>query len=326
MARLAISPRTLDRSFFKDKIKTFGEKFEYKSSDFNFIYHTLPFVEGGIPQGSSLAADGSESILLTYDLGLLDGEIVTSADLKSVAVELFLANVYARNSHIRAIYLGTRDGSMHEWGVGPGFIDNTPVFPEGYDPRLRPWYKEAVEADGFALTEPYTYASVEAMGITAVRPVYADGEFIGVLGLDLIFDGLQNLVNSLHIEKGGRVMLLSKNLQILVDQFKPSYDLITEIQTFDQPQLLTADNTQREVIMDGQRYLLEHTVNEATGWTLLMFIPYEEIMAYSQQNLMIIIFLDLILMLLLGVLVTLYSRTILTTPLESIIQVLQRRE
>jgi signal transduction histidine kinase len=292
-------------------------------------------------RGSALrAAHETSQILLVntdnqIDVIFQDIEVILQTIAHAEAVqeidtermrELFLANVYARNSHIRAIYLGTRDGSMHEWGVGPGFIDNTPVFPEGYDPRLRPWYKEAVEADGFALTEPYTYASVEAMGITAVRPVYADGEFIGVLGLDLIFDGLQNLVNSLHIEKGGRVMLLSKNLQILVDQFKPSYDLITEIQTFDQPQLLTAENTQREVIMDGQRYLLEHTVNEATGWTLLMFIPYEEIMAYSQQNLMIIIFLDLILMLLLGVLVTLYSRSILTAPLESIIQVLQRRE
>jgi len=35
-----IPTHVLDRSFFKDKIKTFGEKFEYKSSDFNFIYHT----------------------------------------------------------------------------------------------------------------------------------------------------------------------------------------------------------------------------------------------------------------------------------------------
>lgn len=35
-----IPTHVLNRSFFKDKVKVFGEEFEYKSSDFNFIYHT----------------------------------------------------------------------------------------------------------------------------------------------------------------------------------------------------------------------------------------------------------------------------------------------
>lgn len=38
---IAVIPtHVLDRSFFRDKIKVLGEKFEYKSSDFNFIFHT----------------------------------------------------------------------------------------------------------------------------------------------------------------------------------------------------------------------------------------------------------------------------------------------
>ena len=54
--------------------------------------------------------------------------------------DLFMATVRARDTHLRAIYLGTQDGRMFEWGVGAGFVDDVPSFPPGYDPRRRPWY------------------------------------------------------------------------------------------------------------------------------------------------------------------------------------------
>ncbi|MBT4793278.1 MAG: LysR family transcriptional regulator [Halobacteriovoraceae bacterium] len=38
---IAVIPtHVLDRSFFKDKIQTFGKDFEFKSADFDFIYHS----------------------------------------------------------------------------------------------------------------------------------------------------------------------------------------------------------------------------------------------------------------------------------------------
>ncbi|MFA6112326.1 MAG: hypothetical protein WDA75_26500, partial [Candidatus Latescibacterota bacterium] len=54
----------------------------------------LPRVEGGIARGSALAADGSETILLTYDLTTLDHDGTQSADLRQVRVELSVANDY----------------------------------------------------------------------------------------------------------------------------------------------------------------------------------------------------------------------------------------
>lgn len=51
-----------------------------------------PTVEGGRVQGSRLAADGSETILLTYDLSELNYEGLQTADLRQVRVELSVAN------------------------------------------------------------------------------------------------------------------------------------------------------------------------------------------------------------------------------------------
>ncbi|MGH8353403.1 MAG: chemotaxis protein, partial [Pseudomonas sp.] len=44
-------------------------------------------------------------------------------------------------------YLGTEDGSFT--------MRPADEMPAGYDPRQRPWYKDAVAAGGTTLTEPY---------------------------------------------------------------------------------------------------------------------------------------------------------------------------
>ena len=54
----------------------------------------LPFVEGGRTEGSSLVADGSERIVLHYDLRTLGDGTLSSVDLKRSVVELSLANDY----------------------------------------------------------------------------------------------------------------------------------------------------------------------------------------------------------------------------------------
>ena len=63
---------------------------ELRGSEIGF----LPEIEGGISRGGALVADGSEQILLEYDLEALDYEGVQSADLRNAHVELNLANDY----------------------------------------------------------------------------------------------------------------------------------------------------------------------------------------------------------------------------------------
>ena len=251
-------------------------------------------------------------------------------EVKKVEVDrmhnLFVSNVHARDEYIRAIYLGTADGHMYEWGVGPGFVDNTPTFPEGYDPRERPWYEKGLQVNGYALTSPYIYASVHALGITAVRPVYESGELVGILGIDLIINGLQNLVNALKIQQGVKIMLLDNEQQILVNQFDPNPMLTKDLKHFSTPELLENDQTSKVIVVDGKRFLLSHKINEATGWKMLLFVPYDEILAFSQQNLKIILSFDILLMLLLGIVITFISRRLLTRPLDEIITVMRHRE
>ncbi len=268
--------------------------------------------------------------LLFESIRALTESVARQTVVKEVDVdrmrELFISNILPRQDYIRALYLGTADGRMYEWGVGPGFIDHTPTFPDDYDPRKRPWYQTGLEADEYTLTVPYLYASVNALGITAVHPVYNGDEFVGILGLDLILDGLQNLVDSLRIQKDGKILLLTRNLQILVNQFDPNPVLAKELEQFPLPELLEDNQPSHLAQMDGGRFLVCHTVNESSGLILLLYLPYDQILSFSQENLKIILFFDILLMLLLGILVTFLSRRIITNPLNEIISVMRKME
>nr|BFE92475.1 hypothetical protein GCM10020185_30110 [Pseudomonas brassicacearum subsp. brassicacearum] len=61
--------------------------------------------------------------------------------------------------------------------------------PDGYDPRQRPWYKQAVTADKTMLTPPYL-AAVGGLVVTVALPVKHNGELLGVVGGDLSLETL----------------------------------------------------------------------------------------------------------------------------------------
>ncbi|MBI9101206.1 MAG: hypothetical protein JEY99_02235 [Spirochaetales bacterium] len=281
---------------------------------------------------SSLILNGADS-----QLDLLFGEIkalVTSLSslraVREVAVdemfELFITNVLVRQSHVRAIYLGTDQGQMYEWGVGEGFSDYTPEFPPDYDPRNRPWYNQARVAGVYGLTSPYVYASVEALGITAVKPVYNGDEFIGVLGLDLILHGLDNMVNSMEIPMGGRLILLNQNMEILVNQFSPTQAPIMKLEVFSYPELISESDRFSINEVYGNQYMVKSVSNNSTGWIMLLFLPYSGIIDFSQHTIKIIIGFDILLMIMLGAIIAYITRRVITSPLDKIISVFRQFE
>lgn len=88
--------------------------------------------------------------------------------------------------------------------------------PEGYDPRKRPWYLDAVKAGKPVLTEPYSDASTGGLIITAAIPVSIDGKLAGVTGSDFSLDSLVSMIKSVDAGKDGYAFLVSKDGKILM--------------------------------------------------------------------------------------------------------------
>ena len=72
--------------------------------------------------------------------------------------------------------------------------------------------------------------------------------------------------------------------------------------------------------------MVQKRVNNATGWIIVLGIPYYNIIEFSNQNMKIVIFYNLLLMVLLGSIVTIITTRVLTDPINDIIDVLKKQE
>ncbi|WP_439861050.1 methyl-accepting chemotaxis protein [Pseudomonas sp. MBLB4136] len=101
-------------------------------------------------------------------------------------------------------YLGGDDGSFT--------MRPDEEMPADYDPRVRPWYKDAMAAGGTTLTEPYVDAATGELIITIATPAKP----AGVVGGDLSLSTLVNIINSLDFNGTGYAFLVSADGKILV--------------------------------------------------------------------------------------------------------------
>ena len=107
-------------------------------------------------------------------------------------------------------YVGDTNGTFTTWPVLE--------LPEGYDPRKRPWYQDAVKAGGAVLTEPYADASTNDLIISSAVPVNHDGKLFGVAGSDFSLKSLVEMIGSVDIGGKGSAFLVNSKGTILVHQ------------------------------------------------------------------------------------------------------------
>ncbi len=260
--------------------------------------------------------------------GLAVTAIVRSADPAGMR-DLFVASVLARRGYLRAVYLGTATGAMHEWGVGDEFVDFTPSFPAGYDPRTRPWYRSAVAKGDFSVSAPYRYASVDDIGITCALPVIAaDGTFVGVLGLDILLDSLGTVLEGLAIPKQGKALILGSAGEIIASQFpedRPEGMILKRFGSFPgDDQEASVGSFTGEAGGQATQFVFKRI--EGLDWRIVVAMPLEPIMESVRALLDLIGLVELILMVALVVALAGISGRLIVAPLGRIVAVINRVE
>ncbi|PKL08959.1 MAG: hypothetical protein CVV51_06290 [Spirochaetae bacterium HGW-Spirochaetae-7] len=260
--------------------------------------------------------------------GLAATTIVCSADPAGMR-DLFVASVLARKGYLRAVYLGTAEGVMYEWGVGDEFVDNTPSFPAGYDPRTRPWYRSAVAKGDFSVSAPYRYASVDDIGITCALPVLAsDGAFVGVLGLDILLDSLGTVLEGLAIPKQGKALILGTSGEIIASQFpgdRPEGMILKRFGSFPgDDREASAGSFTGEAGGQPTQFVFKRI--EGLEWRIVVAMPLEPILESVRALLDLIGLVELILMIALVVALAGISGRLIVAPLGRIVAVIGRVE
>lgn len=236
--------------------------------------------------------------------------------------DVFLALIQADPDFPYAYYFATPDGRYFEYGYEDDFIDNEIILPENYNPTVRDWYKQAVKNGRFTISEPYRYALVPELGVTAATPIFSEEEnLIGVLGIDMLLSDIRKMLEDLNIQKGGKALLVSAQGQIIASQFEDPMESVILKEVFTRGS--SATNASLTELL-GTDYYVSSMRNEYTGWTFCIALPYQEIIRDARSNLnkMLFLFCFIVIALVLANLL-LVSRAILQ-PLKNMTGVITR--
>jgi signal transduction histidine kinase len=98
--------------------------------------------------------------------------------------------------------------------TGGNFFMVPPQIPEVhkiFDPRIRPWYRGAVETEDLHWTDVYLFASTQKPGITVSVPIFAeDGRLRGVCGIDIDLSAFSRFLDGIEIGKEGFAYIFEK--------------------------------------------------------------------------------------------------------------------
>ena len=87
------------------------------------------------------------------------------------------------------------------------FIDNlnekigTSVTTTDYDPRTRPWYKEAASKNKLIITDPYIFSTTGLPGVTVAAPFFDKNSLAGVVAVDISLETISEFLLSNSVSK-----------------------------------------------------------------------------------------------------------------------------
>lgn len=181
---------------------------------------------------------------------------------------------------VSAIYAGSEKGLFMQYPVQK--------MPDGYDPRERPWYQEALNAEKGkqVITKPYVAASTGKMVITIAQKM-KDGS--GVIGLDMEIDSLLQKLKEIKIGQKGYAFIMEKDKTVLADPTqKPGSQVNENLASI----IFKNKEGSGRYTLKGTDKKVAYVTNELTGWKIggTMLVSEVEEAAKPVFNTAIIVF------------------------------------
>ncbi len=182
------------------------------------------------------------------------------------------------------------------------FISTDRLSAEGYDPRLRPWYKGALHFENrtpdrrLFWTDPYPYLSTHQFIVTASLAFRTlDGRHV-VFAISISLNQLTQFVNSLKVGKSGQAVIVDLSGHVIaghnmMDVGKPGFDASNvHLDPKTQPVFVRALNVFR-VMGDGTGMVQARGQNYVTiasamplakrSWVLLLNAPESDFASFT---------------------------------------------
>ncbi len=106
---------------------------------------------------------------------------------------------------------GLRSGQSRDLDLSlrvVGLVEDT---RDAYDPRVQPWYKNALATKELIWTDPYLFFTSNRPGITSATPVFDDhGSVSGVVGVDIQIGMLSDFLTRQNMGSAGSSLIINR--------------------------------------------------------------------------------------------------------------------
>jgi two-component system, cell cycle sensor histidine kinase and response regulator CckA len=121
----------------------------------------------------------------------------------------FRTKIISHREGVRATALTWRDQNMN-------ILSEESAPQDRYDPRVRPWYKKALENEKIVWSDPYVFYTSQKPGITIAGPTYDEsGALKGIVGVDIEIDELSIFIGNLKIGQNGRAFMINNTGEVV---------------------------------------------------------------------------------------------------------------
>jgi len=205
-----------------------------------------------------------------YDVSALTDTITKETIDKEPSIIQTTIEQYSKvHPEVSSIYIATNDGKL--------FQQSTEELDDQMDPRLRDWYKAAVNQAGEAvIMDPYLSPISQKMVITIGKTI-ADNA--GVMAVTMNLDYLGELARDITFGKEGYVILLDQKKRFIVHPEENQGDIVKEsfYEILYKEQVGTLDYT-----VDKVSRKMVYQTNKITGWKLAGTMEKSEIVNHSK--------------------------------------------
>ncbi len=261
-----------------------------------------------------LARSQINGILSNYE-GLIsqitDSSAVRNMDQNQTQSTDYFDQILKNYPEISNVYVGTASGQM--------VLRPQQTLPGGYDPRVRPWYEEAINSSRAIVTQPYLNATKNVWTMTFAKKVYApSGNLIGVAGIDLFTNQFNQIIKNAAITKNSYIAILSATGTVIVDP---------------DPKLVGINLAQyswgKKIVSEGSgsiAYALEGVKKYATfdklsnGWIVTSITPVSDISA-ENSSLLYIFLTVLAIVVALAILISILLISMIIKPINQMTEV-----
>lgn len=201
------------------------------------------------------------------------------------------------------LYLGTSQGQ---------FIQSNPAIdvPQGFDPRKRPWFIQAQQANSLILTSAYPDALTGNLTATLAVPLQEDPQ--QVVGGDIYISMIVDELLKLKMRWSSQLLMFDGEQKILAHS-----DASLQRKSLAQvlPDYNVADSDLQYVNFNDREWIASATNVEGTDWHFLLLVDAQEVQAVQTELLKQLLLLTAAVLFAGGLLVLWLTRA-LTSPLE----------